>query len=215
MRENEEWPTVTFILITINLAVFLFGYKSIEIIGEEFGLIPATLFLKPYTLITYMFVHADIIHFGGNMLMLAVLGLAIENRIGSLNFLLLYLISGFITVPFAFVIQYLTNTFGILIGASGAIYGLMFIGGTIAGWEEIPVILVPVLNILALPFIIFTLKNIKVPLFLSIMFYLLLNFLLFVFNFPESIPEFAHFGGLFGGMMGFFLILPKKLQLKK
>jgi membrane associated rhomboid family serine protease len=35
-------------------------------------------------------IHADIIHFGGNMLMLAVVGLAGENKIGSIKFVLFY-----------------------------------------------------------------------------------------------------------------------------
>jgi len=214
---EQEWPVITFVLITINLAVFLFSYNpsinaTYEGVIEAFGLTPQFLYLKPYTLITHMFIHADIIHFGGNMLMLAIVGIAGERKVGSVKFFLLYLLSGLCVVPFAFLMEYLIKTSVILIGASGAIFGLMFLAAAVAGWEEVPAILVPVLNIVALPVVFFTLKNIKVPLFIAILFYLLLNLILMISNLPNSIGELAHFGGLFGGVLGFLFVVPEKVK---
>jgi len=85
----EKWPIVTFMLIFINLAVFLFTYdiSSNQVfysVVEDFGLVPQSLSLRIYTLITHMFLHADIIHFIGNMLMLSIVGIATEHRIGSI-----------------------------------------------------------------------------------------------------------------------------------
>lgn len=214
---EDKWPIVTFLLITANLAVFLFTWdistnKISDEVVNEFGLTPQLLAYKPYTLITHMFLHADIVHFGGNMLMLAIVGLAAEDKIGSFKFVLFYFLSGLCAVPFGFLMEFLTNTLVILLGASGAIYGVMFLAATVAGWEEVPAILIPILNFIAAPIILFTFKNIKVPMFVAMLFYFLLNFITMFYNLPYSIGELAHFGGLIGGILGIFLILPEKFK---
>jgi len=210
---EDEWPLVTFVLITINLAVFLFTYESASNQVSEwalntFGLVPQKLHLRLYTLLTHMFIHGDIIHFYGNMFMLAIVGWVSEQRIGSIKFILFYFLSGLIVIPFAFLMEYLTNVTVILIGASGAIFGVMFLAGAIAGWEEVPALLIPVLNIIALPYVIFTLKNIKLPLFVGILFYFILNLMMMFINLPYSIGEVAHFAGVIGGIIAFAIILP-------
>jgi len=214
---EEKWPVVTFILITINLAVFLFTWdistnKIRDEVVNEFGLTPQYLAYRPYTLLTHMFLHADIVHFGGNMLMLAIVGLVGEEKIGSFKFVLFYFLSGLCAVPFGFLMEFLTNTLVILLGASGAIYGVMFLAATVAGWEEVPIILIPILNFIAAPIIFFTFKNIKVPMFVAILFYFLLNFIMMFYNLPYSIGELAHFGGVIGGILGIYLILPENFQ---
>jgi len=214
---EEKWPVVTFVLITINLAVFLFTWdistnKIRDEVVNEFGLTPQYLAYRPYTLLTHMFLHADIVHFGGNMLMLAIVGLVGEEKIGSFKFVLFYFLSGLCAVPFGFLMEFLTNTLVILLGASGAIYGVMFLAATVAGWEEVPIILIPILNFIAAPIIFFTFKNIKVPMFVAILFYFLLNFIMMFYNLPYSIGELAHFGGVIGGILGIYLILPENFQ---
>jgi membrane associated rhomboid family serine protease len=218
---EQEWPYVTFILITINLAVFLFStdfsalpFPVLDEVVDMFGLAPLYLSQKPYTLITHMFIHADIIHFMGNILMLAIIGLVVEPKIGGLKFFLLYLLSGFCAIPFAFLMEYLIQTVVVLVGASGAIFGVMFFAGALAGWEQVPAILVPVLNIVAAPIVFFTLKNIRVPLFVAILFYFLMNLITMIVNLPYSIGELAHFGGLFGGILAFVFILPEEFKKK-
>jgi membrane associated rhomboid family serine protease len=214
---EEKWPIVTFILITINLSVFLFTYdissnKISDEVVDAFGLTPQFLVIRPYILITHMFLHADIIHFIGNMLMLSIVGLVCEEKIGSFKFLLFYLLSGLCTVPFGFIMEIFAKTAVILIGASGAIYGVMFLAATIAGWEEVPAILIPILNIIAAPIIFFSFKNVKVPLFVAVLFYFLLNMITMLYNLPYSIGELAHFGGMIGGVIGVVLILPEKFK---
>jgi len=129
-----EWPYVSFILITINLAVFLFTvdltvfdignlymFPVFDSVVEAFGLSPQGLYSKPYTLITHMFIHADLIHFYGNIFMLAIIGMLVEPKIGPGKFFLVYLLSGLCAIPFGFMMEYLIQTSVILVGASGAI----------------------------------------------------------------------------------------------
>lgn len=218
---EEKWPYVTFILITINLAAFLFScdfssfpFSISDKIVEMFGLAPQDLFVKPYTLITHMFLHADLIHFYGNILMLAIIGMVVEPKIGPVKFFLVYLLSGLCAIPFSFLMEYLIQTSVTLVGASGAIFGTMFLAGTIAGWEEIWGVLIPVLNFVIIPIDVVTLRNIKVPLFIAILFYFLMNLVLMLVNLPFSIGELAHFGGLVGGILAFVFILPEELKKK-
>jgi len=219
---KEDWPYVSFILITLNLAIFLFTvdfsqwpFPVYESVVDMFGLAPQDLFSKPYTLITHMFIHADITHFYGNIFMLAIIGMVVEPKIGSIKFLLVYLLSGLCAIPFGFLMEFMIQTAVILIGASGAIYGTMFLAGAIAGWEEIWGVLIPVLNIVIIPVDFFTLKNIKVPMFVAILFYFLMNLILMLVNLPYSIGELAHFGGIFGGVLAFIFVLPEELKKGK
>lgn len=192
---EEEWPIVTFILVTINLGVFLIFFNSLETIIYDFGLSPSYLLLRPYTLLTHMFVHTDILHFAGNMAMLFILGLAVEDKIGSRKFLFIYLFSALCAIPFALFIEVITTTPAILVGASGAVFGVMFLAGLLSGWEKVPML--------------------KIPLFIAIVFFLLFNLILLFLYFPYSISEFAHFGGFIGGALGFLLALPQSKKVSK
>jgi len=218
---KEDWPYVSFILITLNLAIFLFTvdfsqwpFPVYESVVDMFGLAPQDLFSKPYTLITHMFIHADIVHFYGNIFMLAIIGIVVEPKIGHIKFFLVYLLSGLCAIPFGFLMEYMIQTSVVLIGASGAIFGTMFLAGTVAGWEEIWGFLIPVLNLILIPIDFFTLKNIKVPMFVAILFYFLENLILTLVNLPYSIGELAHFGGIFGGILAFVFILPEEFKKK-
>lgn len=71
--------------------------------------------------ITPIFLHANILHVGLNMLNFFILGLFIERLFGHLRFLLAYLLTGVISIiaSFSFAPQ------DISVGASGAIFGLV------------------------------------------------------------------------------------------
>lgn len=77
--------------------------------------------------LTYMFVHQNIRHVFFNMLALLVFGLSLEKAIGSREFLLFYLICGALSGFFSFLVYRFTGqTRVFLLGASGAIYALLF-----------------------------------------------------------------------------------------
>ncbi len=75
------------------------------------------------TLFTYAFLHADWLHLGSNMLFLWVFGDNIEDALGHVKFAVFYLlcaaISGLVYIVFAL------GTYTWLIGASGAVAGVM------------------------------------------------------------------------------------------
>ena len=71
--------------------------------------------------VTPVFLHANILHVGLNMLNLIVLGVFVERIFGHLRFLLIYLVTGVISIvaSFYFMPQEIS------VGASGAIFGLV------------------------------------------------------------------------------------------
>ena len=75
-----------------------------------------------YTIITSIFVHANIIHLIFNIVWLALIGIMLEERAGKLNMGVLYFLTGIIG-NLVFAASYGFNQ-TIVVGASGAIYGI-------------------------------------------------------------------------------------------
>ncbi|GEK80412.1 hypothetical protein ABA31_17630 [Agrococcus baldri] len=76
--------------------------------------------VEPWRFVTYALVHAGVIHFAFNMLVLWMVGPAIEQRIGRLPFLAAYVISA---AGAAVAVAWFTPMSAV-VGASGAIYAL-------------------------------------------------------------------------------------------
>jgi membrane associated rhomboid family serine protease len=113
-----------------------------------FGLITnlTTFTQRPWTLVTYLFIHYDIFHIGFNMIALLVFGMAVEQKMGSNEFLLFYFFSGILSgVLLCLVYPLLGLRTEMIIGASGAIYAVMlayatfFPYSTLLIWGIIPV----------------------------------------------------------------------------
>ncbi len=130
---REHRPNVTYVLIIINILVFLLTYLlGRERIISVLGVVPKYLIEDGdvLSLITSMFVHADFLHLFFNMWALFIFGRDVELVFGKTRYLLLYFISGVVGgLAYAYYGYYLSATpYGRLIpavGASGAIFGLM------------------------------------------------------------------------------------------
>lgn len=76
---------------------------------------------RPWTFVSYMFLHGDPMHLLFNMLGLYIFGSRVESRMGGARFLQMYLIAGVMGALF-----HLAITPGAaVVGASAAIYGLL------------------------------------------------------------------------------------------
>ncbi len=121
----------TLVLIGLNVLVFVIGLfwkiyipsLGAFIPGTDlyFGLRPQLVLQAGYVwqVLTYMFVHGSFFHIFFNMLGLFIFGTQLEKRMGSSEFLLLYLFTGLGTGLFALLLG--MN----VVGASGAIYALL------------------------------------------------------------------------------------------
>lgn len=120
-------PVVTFVLIAINVVVFLLQLNGGDDFIRQWAFIPARFSADPVstapTLLTAMFMHGGWMHLAGNMLYLWIFGDNVEDRFGKVGFLVFYLLSGVA----ATMAQYVVSP-GMTIpnlGASGAIAGVL------------------------------------------------------------------------------------------
>src|ERR1019366_4652014 len=81
---------------------------------------PSHAFTRPWTIVTYMFLHGGFMHILLNMLGLFIFGPRVEQRLGGERFLWLYFLSG---ISGALLSYFLVPS--LLIGASAAIYGVV------------------------------------------------------------------------------------------
>ncbi len=84
---------------------------------------PGEALSRPWTFITYMFVHAGLLHLLGNMLMLFVFGPPVEQRLGGRAFILYYLYCGIGAAILSLALSGIMAT-GAIVGASGAVLGV-------------------------------------------------------------------------------------------
>lgn len=111
--------------IIIGICVLMFVLQLIiPVITGQLTLSSGSLLSRPWTVVTYMFLHADPLHIFFNMLMLFFFGPLLERQIGSGKFLGVFFASG-ILAGLAQVLLFQ----GSVIGASAAIFGVM---GTLA-----------------------------------------------------------------------------------
>ena len=118
-------------------AFFELGFRSMYLESPEFGLL---------TLISAMFMHGGPMHLLMNMLILILLGVPFEDRIGSRAFLRIYFISGIIgsLVTGSISVWNETGLETINIGASGAVFGIMGGFALLYPRDEIPMLLGPI-----------------------------------------------------------------------
>ena len=120
------FSNVSFILIGVNLAVFMLNMIKPRSM-YYLAMIPSFVLNGwIWQLTTYMFVHSGISHIAFNMLALFFFGQAVERRMGSREFLLFYLLTGTLAGLFSFAVFYLTGNNAILLGASGAVFAVLF-----------------------------------------------------------------------------------------
>lgn len=130
------------IVFQIIVGKFFFPDFNIE---RVFGFVPA-LFFKDFYIwqpVTYLFLHdsSNVLHVVLNQLMLWWLGSELEQKWGSKFFLLYYLVTGagaaiiyfIITMAYVFVTDTIQPLVIPVVGASGAIFGLMVAYGILFG----------------------------------------------------------------------------------
>lgn len=120
-------PIVTYLLIAINIFVFLMELTFGDAFITELSVVPARFFANPsgqwMTIFSAMFMHAGWLHLLGNMLYLWIFGDNVEDLFGHLKFLVFYLATG-IAATYAQMLVDPTSTVPNL-GASGAIAGVL------------------------------------------------------------------------------------------
>ncbi len=118
----------TYILIALNIAVYAYtSFVGGDWVSTNFNAIPPWYQFNfdvfhgaYYQLFTSMFVHASIVHIGGNMLFLFIFGLRAEEMFSLPEYLGIYLIGGLV----GNVLSLVLGPSLLSVGASGAIFSL-------------------------------------------------------------------------------------------
>lgn len=127
---SYSFHNVTLLLIAINIFVFFLSYYVYPSLGFRMAMSPFMILSSHsyYQFVTYMFVHGGLMHLFSNMLGLFIFGTIVEKYIGSKEFLLYYFVTGILSSVLTFFYYYFTGQyFYFLMGASGAVYAVMFL----------------------------------------------------------------------------------------
>jgi membrane associated rhomboid family serine protease len=126
-------PYVTFLLIGVNIFVFLWELKftpeELSLIFSKLSVVPAKISTAPFSsdsltaILRSMFFHGGWFHLFGNMLFLYLFGDNVEDRFGHLFYLLLYLFSGYTAVYAQTMVS--PDSIIPMVGASGAVSGIL------------------------------------------------------------------------------------------
>ncbi len=112
-------------LLVANLLVFLIQntlFVDSNFI-KAFAFAPLSAWDQPWTFVTYMFLHAGILHLAFNMLVLFVFGSSVEERMGGRLFFLFYILCGIGGAASSFLLRQAVPV-NQIIGASGAVLGV-------------------------------------------------------------------------------------------
>ena len=123
--KDENYTTgtnwVNWVLIGLNILIFIYSLTNFEYIIETYGFSPAEFSLL--TILTSMFLHGGIAHLLGNMWFLFIFGYNVEDAFGHWKYLIIYLLSGVVATLTHFALN-IGSTIP-TVGASGAISGVL------------------------------------------------------------------------------------------
>jgi membrane associated rhomboid family serine protease len=202
---SSSAPLVTYLLILLNVAVFLYMVSlgspaAVERFVVTWGAIPAEITGRAGggpaaeypTLVTSMFMHGGWAHLLGNMLYLWIFGDNVEDLMGHGGFLVFYLLAGLAAV-WAHILTAPASRIP-LVGASGAIAGVL--GAYLA--------LFPRAHIISLVVFGFVWRTVAVPAMLFLPIWFLMQFVQGLATLgaeTAGVAWWAHVGGFAAGFV--------------
>ena len=180
-------PTATYLIMALCIAIFAYGEatRTGRALIEQYGYLPSKLeHGEPggyIGLVTHMFLHGNWVHLIVNMIVFWSFGRGLEPAMGSIRFVLLYLLAGVLAAVAHGLVSEPANI--ILIGASGAIAGV--VGAAAIAAPRMPVI-----------FVIF-----PMPLWIAVIALVALHIAAIAFDWEPEIAWHAHLAGLAVGAL--------------
>lgn len=185
--------------IIINVIMFVLTLLAEGFMLEKFALFYFNSpFFKPYQLISHIFMHGGFMHILFNMYSLYIFGSVLESVWGGKKFFIYYMVTGIGAALFHLFITYLRIESGVLdpylasiipmVGASGAIYGLLLAYGVLFPNNVLTLFFPPVS--LKAKYMVFVFGG--------------LEFLLGLGGSGDGVAHFAHLGGM---LFGFVILM--------
>ena len=172
-------------IIWICVGMSVLTYLNEPLMARLFALNPITFITKPWQLVTYMFMHGGFGHLFFNMYTLCIFGSVLERVWGTKKFLLFYFVTGIGAALVHILVQYLTGSFALTVGASGAIYGILM-GYAMLYPDSIMTLIFPPISLKAKWFVLI---------------FAAIELLLGITGTQAGVAHFAHLGGLIFGLL--------------
>lgn len=199
VNPSRRVPVVTIAFIAINILVFLYQQTLSEEELYALALVPFQVTHRfnlgvALTFFSSMFMHASLLHIGGNMLYLWIFGDNVEDAMGHVRYILFYLLSGVAAALSQILVT--PNTRIPMIGASGAIAGVL--GGYL--------LLYPNARILSMVIMFYFIRLVEVPAYILLGLWFILQFFTGFASFGTAgetggVAVFAHIGGFVFGLL--------------
>jgi len=185
-------PPVTLVLIVVNVGVFLLQ-QAAPGLEVAFALWPlgssqvdgVAVSFEPWQLVTYAFLHGNLVHIGFNMFALWMFGGPIEQVFGARRYLIYYFVCVVSAAIAQLAVSALTGTVYPSIGASGGVFGLLLAYAIYFPRNRIMLLFPPI----------------PMPARVFVVVYALLELFLGVTGTQEGVAHFAHLGVLVGGFL--------------
>lgn len=127
---SRSFPFVNWAIIILNSLVFFYQFNlpgsQLDRFVQTFALVPSQITSNPmswYPFLTHMWLHGSLLHIIGNMWVLLIFGDNVEDRLGSLRYLIFYLLGGIAAGLLEYFFSAGSSTPAL--GASGAIAAVM------------------------------------------------------------------------------------------
>ncbi|MDL1909379.1 rhomboid family intramembrane serine protease [Chloroflexi bacterium CFX6] len=211
---SRKFPLINLALIAANALAFLYelqmGPDALQQFLSAWGLVPARLLADPTntwnTIYSSMFLHGGWFHILNNMWVLYIFGDNVEARMGSLKYLVFYLLSG---TAAGLLQTYILPTSQVpMIGASGAIAGVL--GAYL--------VLFPRSRVASLVPILFIFTVVEIPAFIYLLFWFLSQLYSGLFAIQggggSGIAWWAHIGGFMFGLVVSFVFARRRTHYR-
>jgi len=203
----RKFPLINLTLIVVNILAYLYelqmGPTALQGFISTWGLVPAHLISDPVnswtTIYTSIFLHGGWFHILSNMWVLFIFGDNVEARMGKIQYLFFYLLSG--TAAGLLQTFILPTSQVPMVGASGAIAGVL--GAYL--------VLFPRSRVASIVPIFFIFTIVEIPAFIFLIFWFFSQIYSGVFSIQggagSGVAWWAHIGGfVFGLSVALFLV---------
>ncbi len=190
----KSWPDPVTTIIIANVAVYLIQLFVNN--GQPFHWgqlsIPALQEGRVWTLFTYMFLHGSLFHILGNCLMIFFTGKALQSLLGARKFLYVYFLSGVAGAILQLAVNWLSQDFVPMVGASGCAFGVFLALAAMLPQEQVTAMIFFLIPVRV------KLWNLAVTLFgISVVLGVLQMLNLHILG--DNVAHFAHVGGALAG----------------
>jgi membrane associated rhomboid family serine protease len=176
-------PPVTRAILIANVVVFLLQKITSDAVISLFALWPIGDLFRPWQVVTYAFLHANVMHIFFNMFALYMFGGALESYWGSRRFAVFYFASVLAAAGTELLVLTESNVVEPVIGASGGVFGLLLGFAWFFPRQKLMLLFPPI----------------PMPAWLFVTVYGALELVLGVTGAQDSVAHFAHLGGMLGG----------------